>query len=192
VRISISNYLKQRELKTIDVDWLNDTHSIVATNDGCLRVMDRSLSITNSPSSQITSMREDIKNVYLIDYKEALNVKFLLQHLKPKDGSMFSYESTPEHVAARPKETQMLLRMDEELIRDILGSENLLQRCTRTAKFYGDTQEHLLWRLLENVLKDLDRIKNNIEERKKVLDARRTQSQEPIELEPIEKEDRRY
>jgi hypothetical protein len=75
VRISTSSYLKSRDLRALDLDWLTPSHPVVctlgnsplplpsiplttvslvvsclaATSDGCVRVLDRSLSSSPSP-----------------------------------------------------------------------------------------------------------------------------------------------
>jgi hypothetical protein len=81
VRISTSSYLKSRDLRALDLDWLTPSHPVVctraplsafscvgpagsdidalrvlrvlcgaaATSDGCVRVLDRSLSSSSSP-----------------------------------------------------------------------------------------------------------------------------------------------
>jgi len=172
IRLSMSNYLKQRELKTIDVDWVNESTCVAATNDGCLRVMDRSLSITNTPSCQISCNVEGMRSVYMMDYRDALNIKFLLQHLQLSGEKLFTYEETPEQCERRPPQVELLLKMDESFIQEILKSEDLLQRCMRTAKLFGDSQELLLWKLLEGVLRNANKTIENVKKRKEMMEQR--------------------
>ncbi|PRP73144.1 hypothetical protein PROFUN_03458 [Planoprotostelium fungivorum] len=178
VRLSMSNYLKQRDLKSIDVDWINETTCVSATNDGCLRIMDRSLTITNSPSyqGQLYCNVEGMSSVYMMECRDALNLKFLLQHLQLAEDKMFTYETTSEQI-------HLLLKMEERFVREILACKDLHQRCMWTAKLFGDSQELLLWRLLGGVLQDVDRITENVNKRREISEKRaRSNTSPPIHI----------
>lgn len=78
-RVSISNYIKSRDLKALDIDWLSDNSPIVATSDGSLRVLDRALSLSNSPIFH-ANLRTPISTPHLLPTLYALQLKAILQH----------------------------------------------------------------------------------------------------------------
>eukprot|EP01117_Protostelium_nocturnum_P013824 TRINITY_DN5202_c0_g1_i1.p1 TRINITY_DN5202_c0_g1~~TRINITY_DN5202_c0_g1_i1.p1 ORF type:complete len:1237 (+),score=394.46 TRINITY_DN5202_c0_g1_i1:56-3712(+) len=188
LRISMSNYLRQRDLKTIDVDWLNDAMPVVATNDGCLRVLDRSLSVSNS-ALDIKSLerRITVQNPYLLGTYQSLKLKVFLQHLAPNGPRLFSYESNGESEEEQEKlnrerdetEAEMLLRLNPDFLRDFIDSESLVERCIKTSKFFGDQEEFVLWSLLQNVLKDYERVKAVREEMHEYEESRKKAPETP-------------
>jgi len=50
-RVSISSYLMEREIKALDFEWLNESNPIIVASDHSLRILDPSLSVTNSKFS---------------------------------------------------------------------------------------------------------------------------------------------
>ncbi|KAF2071396.1 hypothetical protein CYY_007290 [Polysphondylium violaceum] len=50
-RVSISSYLMEREIKALDFEWLNEVNPIIVASDHSLRILDSSLSVTNSKFS---------------------------------------------------------------------------------------------------------------------------------------------
>lgn len=85
---SISSYLRARDLKVVDCDWISEHVPVVATSDGCIRVMDRSLSISNSPLLY-TTLQKPIYTPHVLPTLSALQLKVLLQHYA---GDKFTYE----------------------------------------------------------------------------------------------------
>jgi hypothetical protein len=41
IKISDSRYLRAKDLKTVDCDWLSDMAPIIAASDGSLRICDK-------------------------------------------------------------------------------------------------------------------------------------------------------
>lgn len=51
LRRSISSYLKIRDIRSLDVDWISPSLPVIACSDGAIRMMDRTLSISNSKAT---------------------------------------------------------------------------------------------------------------------------------------------
>ena len=89
VRVSTSAYLRARDLRGLDIDWISSSQSIVATNDGCVRVLDRALSSASWPldarqlflrSPSDFGNATALESPYVIEQRRALVLKALLQH----------------------------------------------------------------------------------------------------------------
>jgi WD40 repeat protein len=84
-RVAASNYLRGRDLRAVDCDWISSTPSdtpVVATNDGCVRLLDRSLALTDSPLSiaRIEQLRP-LHTPHLLRPKDKLRLRVLLHHV---------------------------------------------------------------------------------------------------------------
>jgi hypothetical protein len=153
----MSSYLKGRDLKAIDVDWITDTTPIVgmyfissvsltlaATTDGCIRILDRSLSTSNSPFNHNT-LPKPIYTPYLLPPNQALHLKVLLQHyIKP---SKFSYDVSPVDMA-------LFESVDPKVKQDISAASGIAAKCLVVARYYG-SEEGKIYDCLFNLLSEI-------------------------------------
>lgn len=89
-RIATSNYFtKSRDLRAIDVDWLSDAQPILATTDGCIRVVDKQLSGGCNSPIHFTSLAYPLHSPLLLPPTQSLFLKAMLLHpeLQSRDSS---------------------------------------------------------------------------------------------------------
>eukprot|EP01114_Cavostelium_apophysatum_P016161 TRINITY_DN4543_c0_g1_i5.p1 TRINITY_DN4543_c0_g1~~TRINITY_DN4543_c0_g1_i5.p1 ORF type:complete len:1158 (+),score=259.94 TRINITY_DN4543_c0_g1_i5:107-3580(+) len=156
-RVSVSSYLKGRDLRVIDCDWITENTPIVATSDGSVRILDRSLSISNSPLS-MNSIRKPIVTPLLLPFTHTLHLKVLLQHsIEP---GKFSYEPATtvpsfdavllqrdEQNAKRTPELALVDYVNKSFLSEIHAASSITQRCLLIAKFYGSDNDIKFWTL---------------------------------------------
>ncbi|KAL6057009.1 WD repeat-containing protein 11, variant 2 [Balamuthia mandrillaris] len=110
-RLSFSNYLLSRDLRALDVDWVSPTHPVVATSDGCVRILDRSLSTSNSPICKSIVFQPSIATPLLLSGLQAAQLYTLLLHLLPVDPTKQQYcFPWSKHPAAQRFPRPFLLR----------------------------------------------------------------------------------
>lgn len=79
VRVATSGYLNQRNLTIIAVDWVSGSQPVVACSDGAIRVLDKTMTISNSPvdaSLHCFSLQAPL----LLPEVEALVLKTMIMH----------------------------------------------------------------------------------------------------------------
>lgn len=164
IRLAVSSYLKGRDLSAVDCDWIAENSPVVATSDGCVRVLDRSLSISSSPLVY-TNVKGPLYSPYLLPPLQAIQLKVLLQHyLGPNKRS---YEK--EEISSLDKEPQLYKKqttlqqnkfeksneplvaiidlLDPNLLNALQNSPSLPDKFLKVAKFYGDQEEIAFWTL---------------------------------------------
>lgn len=85
-RVSISSYFRQRDLKAVDLDWWNAHQPIIATTDGAIRLVDRSLSQGSNSPILISHISYPLNCPSILPASQALFLKTMLNHPDLTDG----------------------------------------------------------------------------------------------------------
>lgn len=86
VRVSISSYFRARDLKALDLDWWNPHQPIIATTDGAIRLVDRSLSQGSNSPILFSHISYPLNCPSILPPKQALFLKTMLTHPELADG----------------------------------------------------------------------------------------------------------
>ena len=92
VKISKSDTLYSKDVKVFSIGWITEFFPIVATNEGFLRILDKSLEITDSPLFP-ENISTPISSPHLFNNKISLNLKvYLMQGLKNTNQKLLTVE----------------------------------------------------------------------------------------------------
>ncbi|ELR13975.1 WD domain, G-beta repeat-containing protein [Acanthamoeba castellanii str. Neff] len=139
VRISTSSYLKSRDLRALDLDWLTPSHPVVSTSDGCVRVLDRSLSSSPSPILwEHVAEEAPLHSPALLGGFLPAMLKVHLLHPRSKVP-----RGLVEALDALDADTLQTLR-DPSL--------SITERCRRVATYFADENEIRFWTLAGHFL----------------------------------------
>lgn len=86
-RIALSSYFRQRDLKALDLDWWNAHQPIIATTDGAIRLVDRSLSQGSNSPILISHISYPLNCPSILPANQALFLKTMLNHPNLTEGS---------------------------------------------------------------------------------------------------------
>lgn len=152
VRLAVSNYLKGRDLKAIDCDWITDNTPIVATTDGCVRILDRSLSTSNY-NYLFKNDNIPVFTPYLLPYSQALNIKVVLQHLLTDSNVSYSPtisdKNTTTSTTMSFNEESLLKYVDPAVVTSINSKNSIQSKCLEVAKYFGNVEESQFWTLVQ-------------------------------------------
>lgn len=132
-------------VKVVDVDWGASDRPVLATIDGCLRVMDMALKSSNAPVYQYCT-KEPIVSPYLLAGEASLNLRTLMtqQPWRYRYSLSFSGEDgfTPEQLL---NIEIWLSRIPGELREFLETCGSTAHRALVTAQLFGDQGELDFW-----------------------------------------------
>jgi WD repeat-containing protein 11 len=138
-RVANSNYFtKSRDLKAIDIDWLSETQPILATTDGCIRVVDRQLSGGCNSSIHLASITYPLHSPLVLPPMQALFLKAMLLH--------------PE-LSSENHSSDLTGLVDQNIVSQLKKSTCLADRALVVAKYFGHSTDIRFWMLALNSLK---------------------------------------
>ena len=136
--------------KPIDIDWAASDRPVIATQDGCLRIM--SLALNSSTSSIMDYEKsEPIACHSLLPNKARYNFEIILHHQPWKSG----FEPTTEDgFAANEVDivSQLLNLIDPEIVTFLSSTENTVKRYMVASKMCGLKWESEFWEIAHSVL----------------------------------------
>eukprot|EP01097_Dermamoeba_algensis_P003902 TRINITY_DN2638_c0_g1_i2.p1 TRINITY_DN2638_c0_g1~~TRINITY_DN2638_c0_g1_i2.p1 ORF type:complete len:817 (+),score=202.85 TRINITY_DN2638_c0_g1_i2:1217-3667(+) len=160
VRIANSNYLVGRDLKAIDLDWASDSNPVVATSDGCIRILDRSLCISSSKQffRATLSRKTVLYTPFLLAPRNAILLKVFLQHdfgerfqslaINPKKSAAMESEDEDYELVTK----NLISFVDPSVVDKIRRSKSKAEQCYHVCKFYGNEEEMQFWAILLDYL----------------------------------------
>ena len=92
-RVSISSYFRARDLKALDLDWWNAHQPIIATTDGAIRLVDRSLSQGSNSPILFSHISYPLNCPSILPANQALFLKTMLNHPDLTEGGKQSSKS---------------------------------------------------------------------------------------------------
>ncbi|XP_063852322.1 WD repeat-containing protein 11-like isoform X2 [Scylla paramamosain] len=132
-------------VKVVDADWGASDRPVLATVDGCLRVMDMALRLSNSPLHHYCT-KEAIVSPYLLGGEASLNLRTLLTHQpwRPQYSLTFSPDD-----GFSPDQLQSieiwLSRIPKEVREYLEKCDSTAHRALVTAQLFGDQGELDFW-----------------------------------------------
>ncbi|XP_053654760.2 WD repeat-containing protein 11 isoform X1 [Cherax quadricarinatus] len=144
--VLVSQVKSPRDIvKVVDVDWGASDRPVLATIDGCLRVMDMALKSSSTPIYQYCT-KEPIVSPYLLAGEASLNLRTLMtqQPWRPHYSLSFTGEDgfTPEQLHSIEV---WLSRIPAELREFLETCGSTAHRALVTAQLFGDQGEIDFW-----------------------------------------------
>lgn len=132
-------------VKVVDADWGASDRPILATVDGCIRVMDMALRVSNSPLHNYCT-KEPIVSPYLLGGEASLNLRTLLTHQPWKANYTLSFTTDD---GFSPDDLQCieiwLSRIPQEVREYLEKCDSTAHRALVTAQLFGDQGELDFW-----------------------------------------------
>eukprot|EP00824_Muranothrix_gubernata_P010027 TRINITY_DN2283_c0_g1_i2.p1 TRINITY_DN2283_c0_g1~~TRINITY_DN2283_c0_g1_i2.p1 ORF type:complete len:1213 (+),score=258.75 TRINITY_DN2283_c0_g1_i2:59-3697(+) len=173
--VRVSNSMKKdRDFRAVDLDWAAQSFPVVATTDGSLRIMDISLTFTNSHFRR-RILAAPMRTPSLLPHQQALYLKGLMAHGLNKwrgsiplgkiisassiEGEVFGetdrrncYGEIVRVDELRPTLEEEVLKhfalVEPGLLKTLLqGSIGTAERSLLSAEYFGDEQEITFWTL---------------------------------------------
>lgn len=147
--------------RILDVDWGTSDKVILATDDGCIRVLEMSLKSTCFQMDE-QQLMEPVWCPYLLVPRASLALKAFLLH-QPWDGqytldiSQVNYLENEEIKSLLQEQLNSLSNDIKKLLLD--PDFTLLQRCLLVARLYGDESELHFWTVAAHYLHSLSQEK---------------------------------
>ncbi|KAG7176660.1 WD repeat-containing protein 11-like [Homarus americanus] len=144
--VMVSQIKSPRDIvKVVDVDWGASDRPVLATIDGCLRVMDMALKSSSTPIYQYCT-KEPIVSPYLLPGEASLNLRTLMTQQPWR--SQYSLSFTGED-GFTPEQLQnievWLSRVPAELREFLETCGSTAHRALVTAQLFGDQGEIDFW-----------------------------------------------
>ncbi|XP_047483248.1 WD repeat-containing protein 11-like [Penaeus chinensis] len=144
--VLVSQVKSPRDIvKVVDVDWGASDRPVLATVDGCLRVMDMNLKTSNSPICQYCT-KDPIVSPYLLAGEASLNLRTLMTHQPWQTQYSLSFSGedgfTPEQLL---NIEVWISRIPEELREFLETCGSTAHRALVVAQLFGDQGEIDFW-----------------------------------------------
>ncbi|EFA79763.1 hypothetical protein PPL_06582 [Heterostelium album PN500] len=169
-RTATGNYLSERDIKAIDIEWLTDSNPIVISADNSIRILDSTLCLTNSRINNVIGGSSSNNNnifegfIYsplLLSPFCAMQLRHLLHgcRLDPQTNAVDLGKSQATSMLLLDqleKTTRLMSLVDDRLI-TLLSGSNVPECSLAVAQFFGDYQQIKFWRLVIHTLQTMDR-----------------------------------
>ncbi|KYQ89082.1 hypothetical protein DLAC_10310 [Tieghemostelium lacteum] len=157
-RLTLSTYLMEREIKAADLEWAQDQHPIIVTNDQSIRILDQSLSVTNSryqfqPYPQTPDGTNYLYSPLLLPVDQCTQLKNLLLNYRLFNNSSLtsSQLNKSQEGSLKEQNNKLLALIDENILND-LEQRPTAESSLVVAQFFGDQKEIEFWRVAINSL----------------------------------------
>uniref|UniRef100_A0A7N4NL35 WD repeat-containing protein 11 n=1 Tax=Sarcophilus harrisii TaxID=9305 RepID=A0A7N4NL35_SARHA len=148
--------------RILDVDWCTSDKVILASDDGCIRVLEMSMKSACFRMDE-QELTEPVWCPYLLVPRAALALKaFLLHQPWNEQYSLdISHVDYPENEDVKNQLQEQLNSLSNDLKRLLLDPEfTILQRCLLVARLYGDESELHFWTVAAHYLHSLSQEKS--------------------------------
>ncbi|XP_029788560.1 WD repeat-containing protein 11 isoform X3 [Suricata suricatta] len=140
--------------RILDVDWCTSDKVILASDDGCIRVLEMSMKPTCSRMDE-QELTEPVWCPYLLVPRASLALKAFLLH-QPWSGQYsldISHVDYPENEEIKNLLQEQLNSLSNDIKKLLLDPEfTLLQRCLLVSRLYGDESELHFWTVAAHYL----------------------------------------
>ncbi|XP_036121101.1 WD repeat-containing protein 11 isoform X1 [Molossus molossus] len=140
--------------RILDVDWCTSDKVILASDDGCIRVLEMSMKSTCFRMDE-QELTEPVWCPYLLIPRAALALKAFLLH-QPWGGQYsldISCVDYPENEEIKKLLQEQLNSLSSDIKKLLLDPEfTLLQRCLLVSRLYGDESELQFWTVASHYL----------------------------------------
>ncbi|KAM7074056.1 WD repeat-containing protein 11 isoform 1-T1 [Molossus nigricans] len=140
--------------RILDVDWCTSDKVILASDDGCIRVLEMSMKSTCFRMDE-QELTEPVWCPYLLIPRAALALKAFLLH-QPWGGQYsldISCVDYPENEEIKKLLQEQLNSLSSDIKKLLLDPEfTLLQRCLLVSRLYGDESELQFWTVAAHYL----------------------------------------
>lgn len=148
--------------RILDVDWCTSDKVILASDDGCIRVLEMSMKSTCFRMDE-QELVEPVWCPYLLVPRAALALKAFLLH-QPWNGRYsldISHIDYPENEEIKTLLREQLHALSDDIKKLLLDPEfTLLQRCLLVSRLYGDESELHFWTVAAHYLHSLSQAKS--------------------------------
>ncbi|XP_070115787.1 WD repeat-containing protein 11 isoform X1 [Equus caballus] len=145
--------------RILDVDWCTSDKVILASDDGCIRVLEMSMKSTCFRMDE-QELTEPVWCPYLLVPRASLALKAFLLH-QPWNGQFsldISHVDYPENEEIKNLLQEQLNSLSNDIKKLLLDPEfTLLQRCLLVSRLYGDESELHFWTVAAHYLHSLCR-----------------------------------
>ena len=157
-RLSNSSYLRSRDIKATEGGWIDESHPVVATSDGCIRVLDRSFATCNSAynaeyQEELKHITYPLYNPYLLPGKLQLLLRICLQH--------GNFELLDRFPSTRKDIEEQQLNIPIQHLKAIRNANDIPTRCLRVSEYYSDDFEIQFWTLVLHAFHKINEKSNN-------------------------------
>uniref|UniRef100_A0ABI7WRX8 WD repeat domain 11 n=1 Tax=Felis catus TaxID=9685 RepID=A0ABI7WRX8_FELCA len=140
--------------RILDVDWCTSDKVILASDDGCIRVLEMSMKSTCFRMDE-QELTEPVWCPYLLIPRASLALKAFLLH-QPWNGQYsldISHVDYPENEEIKNLLQEQLNSLSNDIKKLLLDPEfTLLQRCLLVSRLYGDESELHFWTVAAHYL----------------------------------------
>ncbi|KAL7990561.1 hypothetical protein Chor_013991 [Crotalus horridus] len=140
--------------RVVDVDWCTSDKVILASDDGCIRVLEMTMKPACFRMDE-QELSEPIWCPYLLPPRASLALKAFLLH-QPWDNKYsldISYINYPENENIKNMLQEQLYSLSNDVKKLLLDPEfTLLQRCLLVSRLYGDESELHFWTVAAHYL----------------------------------------
>uniref|UniRef100_A0A8C0RRN0 WD repeat domain 11 n=1 Tax=Canis lupus familiaris TaxID=9615 RepID=A0A8C0RRN0_CANLF len=147
--------------RILDVDWCTSDKVILASDDGCIRVLEMSMKSTCFRMDE-QELTEPVWCPYLLVPRASLALKAFLLH-QPWNGQYsldISQVDYPENEEVKNLLQEQLNSLSNDIKKLLLDPEfSLLQRCLLVSRLYGDESELHFWTVAAHYLHSLSQEK---------------------------------
>uniref|UniRef100_A0A8D2H7T4 WD repeat domain 11 n=1 Tax=Urocitellus parryii TaxID=9999 RepID=A0A8D2H7T4_UROPR len=148
--------------RILDVDWCTSDKVILASDDGCIRVLEMSMKSTCFRMDE-QELTEPVWCPYLLIPRASLALKAFLLH-QPWNGWYsldISHVDYPENEEIKTLLQEQLNSLSNDIKKLLLDPEfTLLQRCLLVSRLYGDESELHFWTVAAHYLHSLSQAKS--------------------------------
>uniref|UniRef100_A0A2K5NVY6 WD repeat-containing protein 11 n=1 Tax=Cercocebus atys TaxID=9531 RepID=A0A2K5NVY6_CERAT len=148
--------------RILDVDWCTSDKVILASDDGCIRVLEMSMKSACFRMDE-QELTEPVWCPYLLVPRASLALKAFLLH-QPWNGQYsldISHVDYPENEEIKNLLQEQLNSLSNEIKKLLLDPEfTLLQRCLLVSRLYGDESELHFWTVAAHYLHSLSQEKS--------------------------------
>nr|XP_051679645.1 WD repeat-containing protein 11 isoform X2 [Oryctolagus cuniculus] len=147
--------------RILDVDWCTSDKVVLASDDGCIRVLEMSMKAACFRMDE-QELSEPVWCPYLLVPRASLALKAFLLH-QPWDGRYsldISHVDYPENEEIKTLLQEQLNSLSNDIKKLLLDPEfTLLQRCLLVSRLYGDESELHFWTVAAHYLHSLSQDK---------------------------------
>ncbi|XP_015672733.1 WD repeat-containing protein 11 [Protobothrops mucrosquamatus] len=140
--------------RVVDVDWCTSDKVILASDDGCIRVLEMTMKPACFRMDE-QELSEPVWCPYLLPPRASLALKAFLLH-QPWDNKYsldISYINYPENENIKNMLQEQLYSLSNDVKKLLLDPEfTLLQRCLLVSRLYGDESELHFWTVAAHYL----------------------------------------
>ena len=131
--------------RVLDGDWAASDRPLLATADGCIRVMDVTLTLSSSPMPHYCS-EEAVGSPYLLSTEASLNLRTILTHQPWRSRYSLTFTEEDGFTAQHLKIIHTWLdKMPAALQKFLLECKSTGHRALVTACLFGDQSELRFW-----------------------------------------------